>query len=186
MILIHEGEILHTDSSTDIIEHYGVKGMKWGKRLHKYKVDRIKRRSTGLKAKNGDKLYLEKKTALSQKIIGSSTPYKNYTRLYNEKGERVGEFGYGTKGIFNKRGEIKWNGVKEKYRGRGYSQAAFNEVENRLKKKRGVKEIRLDSVRRKDARHIYEKNGYVPDNRKNISNKMSKIVGLDPMVKKVR
>ena len=33
MILIHEGEILHTDSSTDIIEHYGVKGMKWGKRL---------------------------------------------------------------------------------------------------------------------------------------------------------
>lgn len=33
MILIHEGEILHTDSSTDIIEHYGVKGMRWGKRL---------------------------------------------------------------------------------------------------------------------------------------------------------
>ena len=33
MILIHEGEILHTDSSTDILEHYGVKGMKWGKRL---------------------------------------------------------------------------------------------------------------------------------------------------------
>ena len=33
MILIHEGEILHTDSSTDILEHYGVKGMKWRKRL---------------------------------------------------------------------------------------------------------------------------------------------------------
>ena len=33
MILIHEGEIIHTDSSTDILEHYGVKGMKWGKRL---------------------------------------------------------------------------------------------------------------------------------------------------------
>ena len=33
MILIHEGEILHTDSSTDILEHYGMKGMKWGKRL---------------------------------------------------------------------------------------------------------------------------------------------------------
>ena len=33
---------------------------------------------------------------------------------------------------------------------------------------------------------IYEKNGYVPDNRKNISNKISKIAGLDPMVKKVR
>ena len=186
MILIHEGEILHTDSSTDILEHYGVKGMKWGKRLHKYKVDRIKRRSTELQSKNGDKLYLEKKTALSQKIVGSSTPYKNYTRLYNEKGERVGEMGYGTKGVFNKRGEIKWNGVKEKYRGRGYSQAALIEVENRIKKKRGVKEISLDSVSRKDALHIYEKNGYVKDKRKNIDNTLSRFVGLEPMVKKVR
>ena len=186
MLILHEGEILHTDSSTDIIEHYGVKGMKWGKRLHKYKVDRIKRRSTGLKAKNGDKLYLEKKTALSQKIIGTSKPYKNYTRLYNEKGKRVGEFGYGTKGIFNKRGEIQLNSVKEKYRGRGYSQVAFNEVENRIKKERGVKEIRLNSVSRKDARNIYEKNGYVKDKRKNISNNVSRLVGLEPMVKKVR
>ena len=25
MLILHEGEILHTDSSTDIIEHYGVK-----------------------------------------------------------------------------------------------------------------------------------------------------------------
>ena len=33
MLILHEGELLHTDSSTDIIEHYGVKGMKWGKRL---------------------------------------------------------------------------------------------------------------------------------------------------------
>lgn len=33
MIIIHEGEILHTDSSTDILEHYGVKGMRWGKRF---------------------------------------------------------------------------------------------------------------------------------------------------------
>ena len=185
MLILYEGEILHTDSSTDILEHYGVKGMKWGKRLHKYKVDRIKRRSTGLKAKNGDKLYLEKKTALSQKILGNNQ-FKNYTRLYNEKGQRVGELGYGTRGVFNKHGVIQWNGVKEKYRGRGYSQASFNEVENRLKKKRGVKEIRLNSVSREDALHIYKKNGYVKDKRKNISNNVSRLVGLEPMVKKVR
>ena len=185
MLILYEGEILHTDSSTDILEHYGVKGMKWGKRLHKYKVDRIKRRSTGLKAKNGDKLYLEKKTALSQKILGNNQ-FKNYTRLYNEKGQRVGELGYGTRGVFNKHGVIQWNGVKEKYRGRGYSQASFNEVENRLKKKRGVKEIRLNSVLREDALHIYKKNGYVKDKRKNISNNVSRLVGLEPMVKKVR
>ena len=57
---------------------------------------------------------------------------------------------------------------------------------NRIKKKRGVKEIRLNSVPRKDALHIYEKNGYVKDKRKNISNDVSRFVGLEPMVKKVR
>ena len=36
MLILHEGELLHTDSSTDILEHYGVKGMKWGKRLGTY------------------------------------------------------------------------------------------------------------------------------------------------------
>ena len=30
MLILHEGELLHTDSSTDILEHYGVKGMHWG------------------------------------------------------------------------------------------------------------------------------------------------------------
>ena len=33
MLILHEGEHLHTDSSTEILEHYGVQGMKWGKRL---------------------------------------------------------------------------------------------------------------------------------------------------------
>ena len=33
MLILHEGELLHTDSSTDVLEHYGTKGMKWGKSL---------------------------------------------------------------------------------------------------------------------------------------------------------
>ena len=33
MLILHEGEFLHTDASTDVLEHHGVKGMKWGKRL---------------------------------------------------------------------------------------------------------------------------------------------------------
>ena len=33
MLILHEGEFLHTDSSTDVLEHHGVKGMKWGKRV---------------------------------------------------------------------------------------------------------------------------------------------------------
>ena len=36
MLILHEGEFLHTDSSTDVLEHHGVKGMKWGKRTVGY------------------------------------------------------------------------------------------------------------------------------------------------------
>ena len=35
MLILHEGELLHTDSSTEILEHYGVKGMHWGTRKGK-------------------------------------------------------------------------------------------------------------------------------------------------------
>ena len=56
MLILHEGELLHTDSSTDILEHYGVKGMKWGKRLFKSsspdeKIKKAKRRVKKLKEK---------------------------------------------------------------------------------------------------------------------------------------
>ena len=56
MLILHEGELLHTDSSTDVLEHYGVKGMKWGKRLFKSsspdeKIKKAKRRIEDLKKK---------------------------------------------------------------------------------------------------------------------------------------
>lgn len=35
MIIIYEDEIYHTDTCEDIIEHHGVKGMKWGQRRTK-------------------------------------------------------------------------------------------------------------------------------------------------------
>ena len=32
MIIINEDTLIHTDSSSDVIEHFGVKGMRWGQR----------------------------------------------------------------------------------------------------------------------------------------------------------
>ena len=32
MIIINEDTLIHTDSSSDVIQHFGVKGMKWGQR----------------------------------------------------------------------------------------------------------------------------------------------------------
>lgn len=36
MIIISENELYHTDSCEDIIEHHGVKGMKWGQRMKRW------------------------------------------------------------------------------------------------------------------------------------------------------
>ena len=33
MLIIYEDELYHTDTCEDIIEHHGIKGMKWGQRL---------------------------------------------------------------------------------------------------------------------------------------------------------
>lgn len=36
MYIIHEKQLVHVDSGSNILEHYGVKGMKWGKRAVGY------------------------------------------------------------------------------------------------------------------------------------------------------
>lgn len=36
MIIIYEDKIYHTDTCEDIIEHHGVKGMKWGQRMKRW------------------------------------------------------------------------------------------------------------------------------------------------------
>lgn len=35
MKIYDNGELIHVDSSKDIIEHFGIKGMKWGQKLVK-------------------------------------------------------------------------------------------------------------------------------------------------------
>ena len=78
MLILHEGELLHTDSSTDVLEHYGVKGMKWGKRLRSAATavasnDRV--RATGRYLKDYGKEYA--------KVVGKS--YTN-PRISNKAG----------------------------------------------------------------------------------------------------
>ena len=90
MLILHEGELLHTDSSTDILEHYGVKGMKWGKRMksatsklydnHKENL-RYKYRKSGLNEEQVEqklqkRLRNEKRAALA--VGAAATAYGAY------------------------------------------------------------------------------------------------------------
>ena len=46
MIILKDGLLTHVDSSTDILEHYGVKGMKWGKHRANIKAAKKLRKVT--------------------------------------------------------------------------------------------------------------------------------------------
>ena len=104
MIILHEGELLHTDSSTDILEHYGVKGMKWGKRLrsattnlydgHKENL-RYKYRKSGLNEEQVEqklqkRLKNEKRAALAVgAAVATYGAYKGAKFLKDEFGTQT-------------------------------------------------------------------------------------------------
>ena len=104
MLILIEDNLLHTDSSTEILEHYGVKGMKWGKRLrsaasklyddHKENL-RYKYRMSGLNEEQVEqklqkRLKNEKRAALA---IGSAAAtygaYKGAKFLKDEFGTQT-------------------------------------------------------------------------------------------------
>ena len=104
MLILHEGELLHTDSSTEILEHYGVKGMKWGKRLrsatsklyddHKENL-RYKYRKSGLNEEQVEqklqkRLKNEKRAALAiGATVATYGAYKGAKFLKNEFGTQT-------------------------------------------------------------------------------------------------
>ena len=104
MLILHEGELLHTDSSTDILEHYGVKGMKWGKRLgsaatklyddHKENL-RYKYRKSGLNEEQVEqklqkRLKNEKRAALAVgAAVATYGAYKGAKFLKDEFGTQT-------------------------------------------------------------------------------------------------
>ena len=104
MLILHEGEFLHTDSSTDVLEHHGVKGMKWGKRLrsattklyddHKENL-RYKYRKSGLNEEQVEqklqkRLKNEKRAALAVgAAVATYGAYKGAKFLKDEFGTQT-------------------------------------------------------------------------------------------------
>ncbi len=98
MLILHEGELLHTDSSTDILEHYGVKGMKWGKHLFKAsspdeKIKKAKRRIEDLKEeeKEFNNILKDRKKAKSpeSRKLALTSVLSNSTTLREMAGNSV-------------------------------------------------------------------------------------------------
>ena len=81
MLILVEDNLLHVDSSTDILEHYGVKGMKWGKRLRSA-VESVKQAPRNIYNNHVDNIkYSYRKKGLSEAEVEAKTK----KRLRNEK-----------------------------------------------------------------------------------------------------
>lgn len=49
MYIIHENELIHVDTGSDVLEHYGVKGMKWGQRRALSKLKKLEYKKASYK-----------------------------------------------------------------------------------------------------------------------------------------
>lgn len=154
-----------TEPVDEFLMHYGVKGMRWGKRGTREKPKAVTE-SRSVELKNGSKLQLEgQKTPLPAKLIAAMSPKFahrinnsfNYS-LKSPDGKKVGDL-Y----LYKKKPDemnVVWVEVDKKARGQGYASGAINATVE-LAKQQGLKKVTLEVPGNSpDARHIYEKAGF--------------------------
>ena len=157
------------------LEHYGVKGMKWGVRKGESKksasnerYERIKEsqdRSFQVTSKSGDILDVEVNKPLklvnwiASKTDKATDDFINsptLNLLHNGKNVGDASIQHVSKDELN----LVWLGINPKHRGRGYASAAFDSAVEYGKQK-GYKKLTLEVPGYSpDARHIYEKRGF--------------------------
>lgn len=157
------------------IEHFGIKGMKWGVRKEESSSGRESSSQEPLKSlgpnsvsrttESGETITLQKTpTTKFQNFVGKhSKKYREefgqqaYLHILDGSGKRVGE------ASIQKRNDeelyLEWLGINKSSRGKGYASAVMKAGRD-FGKQEGYKRMILDTVDSPDARHIYEKLGF--------------------------
>ncbi len=160
-------EVTHHELSPEeeFLVHYGIKGMKWGKRRS---VEPVKKftESRSIQLKNGSKLELSgDKTPLPARVLSAMVPAlrrrinasDNFT-LKNANGEKVGNMFLHKKAADEL--NVVWVEVKDKHKGQGIATGAMRAAID-MAKQDGLKKVTLEVPGASpDARHIYEKLGF--------------------------
>lgn len=162
--------------------HYGVKGMKWGVRKQQSPPDYT------AKSKNGDTIEMRRaKYGLLAKGLRKVSPKlareQDKTRIYDAyvNGKKVADLTLYKESDTSV--NVVWLGVKSNQRGKGYAQAILESSTGRVKAA-GFKQMTLEVPGESpDARHIYEKQGFVAG--KQISSSDDVWGGLTKMKKKL-
>lgn len=153
-------------TESDYLEHFGVRGMKWGVRKQRY--DTIRNRKLAdfsVTTKHGEKLRVTEErsgrlasfvNSFSDKKMKNSLGYHNMSISHN--GKKVGDTSVADVG--NGELNLVWLGINPSQRGKGYAGAVFKSAII-YGKTNGFKKLTLEVPGNSpDARHIYEKNGF--------------------------
>lgn len=143
--------------------HHGIKGMKWGVRRYQNPDGTLtpkgKKRYSNIdsvKTKNGETVY-----------VAERRNRRSFDNEHNfdiiSSGKKVGNL------FLEKQGDtlyLNWIDTKKSERGKGYANSVMNYT-IKYAKKNNYKSITLEVPSSSpDARHIYEKHGFVVDNTK--------------------
>jgi RimJ/RimL family protein N-acetyltransferase len=162
-----------SDTLEDLLEHNGVKGMKWGIVKDKNKSGGKSSRAPELMLTktfpSGDSvsIYKNPEPRIAAAIARISPSFKERLdkgamfTLKDKDGQKVGDAGF----YRTSKTELSldWVGIKPKHRGKGYASAALQGVV-KYAQTEGIKKLTLEVPgNAPDARHIYEKLGFRDD-----------------------
>jgi ribosomal protein S18 acetylase RimI-like enzyme len=157
-------------SSDEVLEHFGVKGMKWGVRKERAKnltsgmVTRTITRST----KNGDTFTLhpsppsklQKALAFASKNYADDHANQSYLTVKDKHGKKIGQTNFWVKEHEPQTLYVNWISVEKSARGRGYAAAIMRSTEE-IARSKGMKKMALEVPgNAPDARHIYTQMGF--------------------------
>lgn len=144
---------------SETLEHYGIKGQKWGVRKDREVV-------LSRTLKNGGRIEVTKdsKAPIAKALSKLSKGFKAYTDSFHDftitdgSGKKVGQAGF--RQVSDTELNLMWVGISSSQRGKGYATAVMDGVV-KYAKNNGIEKLTLEVPGKSpDAKHIYTKFGF--------------------------